>query len=382
MRKMSVVCDVCGGSVEKFNGAVTLASWGSLHKDACSPKCLCALLRGFAADIEKREKLKAEDNIAFAAQHPEAMSVGSSIAAGAASLKPESVLLETDPKPAALTGTTQAQWDAARPPETSGSTGPMVTGCAACTAGIPFNDENDFRHTGEGERCKMPVKSEGPCACSPEHWKMEEPPEVVCTKCGRTWTAKIKAENMPAPTGARRGGRKPGSKNRPKEGAETTTNGTANGTATAPTNGVTANSSVAETPENKAARDVAMGRNYVTEPLDETERLKTQREQEATNAGALRGPGSVFSPLETPETPPVHSMENLSQLVTQAEKHGLHLSLIDVATWTTMQKDLLQSWLAHPEFDRPAFLESKVPAPPPAPPPPASEPTAKPRFTF
>jgi hypothetical protein len=478
MRTMTVRCDVCGQPVEKFNGAVTLASWGSLHKDACSPKCLCALLRGFAADIEKREKMKAADNEAFAAQHPEATSVVAPAHAydpSAPSMTGRDNMpsvdlrgVTSDPKPAALTSVTQAEWEAANPRMAAArkeglaaaaaagvpvvvheTPGPTPVGCAACSVGVPFNTETAFRHTGEGEHCKTEAKDQGPCACSPEHWKMESPPEVVCTKCGNMWTAKIKPENMPAATG-KRGGRPKGSKNKPKEnGAET------NGTAA--TNGA-ANASVAETPENKAQRDESMGRAHDTSPLNEMERLAAQRAQE--DAQALRGPGSAFSPPAPPVVFPTHTTtqapagptgplfdtsipadlaptiakgplplardmsiqeaprwcscgkpltwtkakawecedhgphgmpmnvkqglpgENLSQLVTQAEKHGVKLNLIDVAQWTVLQRDALRAWIAqggdNGEFPRPVFL----PAAPPPPPPVAAPEAAKPRFTF
>ena len=350
MRKMSVVCDVCSATVEKFNGAVTLASWGTIHKDACSPKCLAALLRGFAADIEKREGLKAADNIAFAAKHPEATAIG---------VPPAEIVSREEPE----------------------------RGCAACEAGVPVNTENAFKHTGEGKLCKA-VKGQGPCACPPSNWKMVPndtstpgPREVTCQACGNVWESMIRdpakeaASVAPAPTGKRRG-RPPGA-----------------GKKTADANGATNGSSIGpETPENKVARDTALGRAPET-GADELARLKASREEE--DAGALRGPGSAFSPSPVPRwcncgrplvfdqgrwTCEEHGIssavmgvkegqpgENLSQLLTDVEKLGTKLSLVDVAAWSIIKRDMLRAWVARPEDGPPAFLIPELPEPEPAP---------------
>jgi hypothetical protein len=251
-------------------------------------------------------------------------------------------------------------------------------------------------------------------------------------KCGNMWTATIRGVAEPtaaaAPTTAapkRRGpGRPPGSRNR--SGSETNAQ---------------ANASVAQTPENKAARNQSMERNFDVGPINEMERLAQQRE----NAGALRGPGSMFSPpdagpLFTPPPAPLPAApppalnrnmsvneppkwcecglpltwnrmhdnlwtcekghmpvktltvkqgmpgENFAQLVIDAEKHGVKLSIIDVCGWTSLQRDTLREWIKQGgdkgEFSRPAFVEQIEPDPEPEPDVEPETEMPRPRFTF
>lgn len=59
--------------------------------------------------------------------------------------------------------------------------------------------------------------------------------------------------------------------------------------------------------------------------------------------------------------------ENLSQLLTDVEKLGTKLSLVDVAAWSIIKRDMLRAWVARPEDGPPAFLIPELPEPEPAP---------------
>jgi hypothetical protein len=389
MRKLSILCDVCGNTVDKFNGAVTLASWGSIHKDACSPKCLAALLLGFAADIEKKEGMKAADNIAFAAQHPEATMLGQVPAPGLA-----------PPVPVLPVGTKTET------PE------PTIAGCAACNAGIPVNADNAFKHTGEGKLCKA-VRGPGPCACPPSSWRMTPSDsstpgsrEVTCDKCGNVWESMLRspekeaAAAAPAP-GAKRRGRPP--KQKPEA---STTNGTS--------------SLDVETPENKAERDRKLGRTFADQ--DEMSRINAKQlraEHQDQDTTALRTQAAAAKsnftyggypsvPIGDQQPPrwckcgkPLlfvnekwtceehgiatdflevkygHPGENLSQLLSDVYNLGVELNLVDVAGWSVIKRDMLRMWVEQ-GGDRPTFLDPE-PAPNPEPEP---EPAAQPKYTF
>lgn len=394
MRKLTILCDVCGNPVEKFNGAVTLASWGSIHKDACSPKCLASLLRGFAAEIEKKEGMKAADNIAFAAQYPEATMLGQAPAVS----PPPPPPVETKPKP---------------------EPSPPPVGCAACDAGIPVNTDNAFKHTGEGKLCKA-VRGPGPCACPPSNWKMTPsdsstpgPREVTCGACGNVWESMIRspekeaAAAAPAPATGKRRGRPP--KVKPETNGQATIV-----TATAPaTNG--ASSLDVETPENKAERDKKLGRAFA-EP-DEMDRLRAKHQDQDTTAlraqAAAKGTDFAYGGWPTVPTgdqqPPRwchcgrpllcadgkwtceehgvasavldvkygHPGENLSQLTADVAKLGVKLNLVDVAGWPVIKRDMLRAWVEQ-GGDRPSFLDPEpelIPEPEP-------EPVAQPKYTF
>jgi hypothetical protein len=358
MRKMIVTCDICKGVVEKFNGAVTLAAWGTIHKDACSPKCLAAILHGLVTDIEKRENMKAADNVAFAAEHPEATMLPEAKPVS----PPAQVAPESDPDFVPLPAT--ESWT-----DPNGTPIALVepsapAGCAACDAGVEVNKETAYRHTGDGKLCKM--MKPGPCACTPDNWKMTPPNtstpgprEVECQKCGVCWSSMIRdpeaeaAANAGAPAPKRKG-RPPGSRNK-----------TTNGTQSALSAPVTA----------EATRDQALGRAPDTAP-SELERLKAKRDQEEANAGALRGPGSAFSPPAAAEIPAGVNQglpgERIDQIVTDAAKIGVKLNLVDVAAWPVLKRDVVREWLAQggSADSRPDFLE-----PPPPPPPIVAAPT-------
>jgi hypothetical protein len=390
MRSMTVVCDVCKKTVDDFNGGVTLAAgWGeTIRADACSVKCVITVLKGFAVKLEAQGDRVASDNASFVKDHPEATPAGPSVTIGAGPGWDTKKWGTFGPPPATTAPVSKGTHDepsadpvpvAPTPLESQ----PSLTGCAACDAGTPMNADTAFKHTGEGALCqgKSPTAAEsGPCSCEPTNWKMEHPPEVVCQRCGNMWTAKIKQENMPG-TGKGKG-RPKGSKNRKTLEAEAAAAAAAGATAT--TNGTTP-AIPAETPENKVARDVSLGRT--PEPhVDEMARLKASR---ATNGQV---PVAVNSSATLPG-------ENVSQLVTDAAKLGVMLNLVDVMKWTSMQRDLLRGWVSNPEFDPPEFLSSmgygpvktapvqmppmqpiQVPAAPAVPA--ASAPVAAPRFTF
>ena len=364
MRTMTVTCDVCKKTVDDFNGGVTLAAgWGeTIRTDACSVKCIIVILSGLSVQLVARGDKVAADNAAFEKDNPEATLTGNVAVNVPGEDVPEPVgeATFTDPH-----GTPIALIEPNVPVPLESQ--PALTGCAACDAGTEFNKETAFKHTGEGALCqgKSPTATEaGPCSCTPDNWKIEHPPEVTCLKCGNCWTAKL--------TTAGKGGkgRPKGSKNKKTLEAEAAAAATAkNGTRPA---------IPAETPENKAARDVALGRTPDASH-DELERLKASR---ATNGTV---PVNSSAPLPG---------ENFSQLLTDAVKLGVTLNLVDVMKWTSMQRDLLRAWVANPEYDPPFFLAEmgygpvktasvpQVPVPVPAIVEPPVVTPATPRFTF
>ena len=173
----------------------------------------------------------------------------------------------------------------------------------------------------------LPAGPSGPCACPPANWTMTPPDsstpgprDVSCKACGAAWKTEIRAVQESATPGApKRGkGRPAGSKNKRTLEAET--------------------AAQAATPA----------------------------------APAANAPTVILAP--TPIPAPASSPTDLSMLVTQIAKYGVHFSLLEVTQWTSMQLDLVRSWLAHPEFDPPEFLvelarthlAAPVPVAPPA----------------
>ena len=386
MRKLVVTCDVCQHLVDDFNGGVTVAGgWGeTIRADACSVKCVVLLLKGLAAEIEEKgEKIVAE-NAAFLKANPGAtpitpapsITVGSSHGGGV-----RTVPATAKPPPAPVAGEMMAlQAVVVAPSAAPSESGPIVSGgCVACDTGIEYTGETAYRHTGEGKLCNESA-NEGkfkPCSCPPENWKMDPPDnnpgqhEVACQKCGNCWSVNIGGS---AEGGKRGKGRPRGAKNKKTLEAEAAAaaaaaaNGTANGASLA---------HQAETPENKAKRDEALGRAPDTS-TDELARLKASRE----NGTAPK----------VDRATPAAAKDNLSQLVTDLSKLGLALNLVTVTGWTSMQIDLARAWAMHPEHDKPEFLQAAseagttLPAPPPVPsapvPAPAPAEVAKSRFTF
>jgi len=178
----------------------------------------------------------------------------------------------------------------------------------------------------------LPAGPSGPCACPPANWTMTPPDsstpgprDVSCKACGAAWKTEIRAvqeSTTPGEAAPKRGkGRPAGSKNK-------------------------------RTLEAEAAAQVA-----------------------TPAAPAANAPTVILAP--TPIPAPASSPVDLSMLVTQIGKYGVHFSLLEVAQWTSMQLDLVRSWLAHPEFDPPEFLVelARTHLAPPAP---ASVPVAPP----
>ena len=369
MRKLIVTCDVCQKPVDDFNGGVTVAAgWGeTVRADACSVKCVVIILKGLAVEIEEKGEKIAADNAAFSKLNPGAVPIENTPAwdtkkwgtfgppvATTAPVSKRSVP-KTSPSVAAVAENRLVDAglvDALKKDADAGSVPTFVTpseprpaaGCAACDAGVEYSGETAHRHTGEGKLCSE-AANEGkfkPCSCPPENWKMDPPDnnpgqhEVACQKCGNCWTVNIGGSAEPKKKGK---GRPAGSKNRKTLEAEA---------AAAEANGASLGTIPAETPENKAQRDAALGRapdTSVDTSVDEFERLKASREKPATNGTA---PVSKENPAA--------ARENLSQLVTDLGKLGIALNLMDVAKWTSMQLDLVRSWVAHPEFDPPEVL--------------------------
>jgi hypothetical protein len=373
MRKLVVTCDVCQHLVDDFNGGVTVAGgWGeTVRADACSIKCVVLLLKGLAAEIEEKGEKIMADNAAFLKANPGAtmiaptsapsVTVGSSHGGGVVVVPVSNGRAIQEP-PAAP--------PVVVPPPAPSEPRP-AGGCAACDAGVEYSGETAHRHTGEGKLCSE-AANEGkfkPCTCPPENWKMDPPDnnpgqhEVACQKCGNCWSVNIGGS---AEGGKRGKGRPRGAKNKRTLEAEAAA-------AAAAANG-TANGTVAETPENKAQRDEALGRAPDTS-TDELARLKASRE------------GSNGTKAVSKENPAA-ARENLSQLVTELSKLGIALNLVTVTGWTSMQIDLARAWAMHPEHDKPEFLQAAseaaatLPAPPLAPPAPAPVEAAKSRFTF
>jgi hypothetical protein len=376
MRTMTVTCDACGRKVDDFNGGVTLAAgWGETARaDACSHECVLAILRGFLKGLEERGAKVAADNAAFKKDHPEATIVGESV-----------------PTPP-----TQEPKTTPVLPASAASEPAVAAGCAACDQGVEVNVDTVYRHTGEGKLCKTPTPParmvDGPCTCPTTGWTIEPkddkpgPHVVTCSQCHVSWSVTIRSVEETENKGKKGKGRPAGAKNKKTLAAEAAAAAAA---AAIP----------AETPENKAARDAALGRTPETS-TDELERLKASRE----------GAASVVMPVAAPTAArekPAAARENLSQLVTDLAKLGLPLNLIEVAEWTSMQCDLARAWTMHPECEPPEFLVERMKAyyaaatqapqaaPPPAapqaapqpavpqaaPPPPAAAPP-KSRFSF
>jgi len=391
MRKLVVTCDVCKHPVDDFNGGVTVAGgWGeTVRADACSIKCVVLLLKGLAAEIEEKgEKIMAE-NAAFLKANPGATVIRPSVAGEMMALQAAVVTKNspaTSPAVAAVVAKAVVDNDLVTAVTKSvdaelaelEARGPSVAGCAACDTGVEYSGETAHRHTGEGKLCSE-AANEGkfkPCACPPENWKMDPPDnnpgqhEVACQKCGNCWSV-----NIGGSADEKKGkGRPRGSKNKKTLEAE------AAAAATAAANG-TANGIVAETPENKAKRDEALGR-APDKFTDELARLKASR------ASAVADSNGTASKVD--RATPSAAKDNLSQLVTDLSKLGLALNLVTVTGWTSMQIDLARAWAMHPEHDKPEFLQAAsetsatLPAPPPVPSAPAPAPAeaAKSRFTF
>jgi hypothetical protein len=397
MRKMTVTCDACKADVKDFNGGVTVAlgefNGGIVRADACSTKCVVELLKALAKEIALKL-----DNAAFLKEHPNATLIpgapGTTPAVPAwdtekwgtmgpppatnapvskgtpPAVTPPVVAPPAPPPPAATAPPPVA------PPAAPSEPGPVVAGCAACSKGVAVNVDTAYMHTGEGPLCKTPTPPsrmvDGPCTCPTTNWTIEPKDNnpglhvVTCSQCHASWSVTIPGSTE-GETERKGKGRPRGSKNRKTLEAEAAAAAAANGAA---------NGTVAETPENKSQRDAALGRTPDVS-TDEMARLKASREGSSI-------PVVVNGTATTPG-------ENLSQLVTDVAKLGLTLNLIDVAQWTSMQRDLVRSWVAHPEFDPPEFLETFAKAragaaPPPSLPPlpsspPAPEP-AKSRFSF
>jgi hypothetical protein len=346
MRKYVITCDVCNGPVDKFLGAVTLATHGTDHGDACSPKCTVILLRRFANVIETKEGMRLSDNEKFAADSPEAVL------------------------------------------------------CAACTAGLDLKTDNAAQHTGQGAHCKN-MKEQGPCLCSSDNWKSNPadsstpgPREVTCFKCGNVWTAQIRApEGVDSPVrtldlgsagsvvapAAKRKGRPPGSGKK------------------AEPNGTNATDELAALKQKREQEEAGSLRGPGSAFSPEESRDATMNQPPRW---CRCGKPLVFSRSGPKDTLGAWSCvdghelmqlsvrdgqpgENLSQTVTEAAKHGISLNLVDFAQWPYMRRITLSEWIRQgcQKEDRPDFLDPDPPPPPlPAPVAPAAPPLS--RFTF
>lgn len=337
MRVLVVKCDVCNKPVDDFNGGITLAAgWGEIARaDACSHECVLALLRGFLKGLEERGAKTVSDNAAFKKEHPEATPIPHGAGAGSGHAASTSVTVGSGPGWSA---------SAALPPSPAVSLpapiAPAVVavGCAACDRGVEVNVDTAHTHTGEGKLCKTPIPTsrmiDGPCTCPTTGWTIDPkddkpgPHVVTCSQCTASWSVTLRSVEETEKKGK---GRPAGSKNKKTLAAE------AAAAAVIP----------AETPENKAQRDAALGRTPEAS-IDELERLKASREAPAATPVAP----TLAAPVVNQPIPG----ENISQLVTDLAKLGLTLNLIEVMQWTSMQRDLARSWAMHPEFEPPEFL--------------------------
>jgi hypothetical protein len=384
MRTIRVTCDVCANKVDDFNGGVIVSMFGdTLRHDACSPKCVVATLKRVAAEIEKKGDAITAENAAFRKEHPEAKPTGN----GA---------IDWDTKKWGTSSQRELPESQLSPPVSVPDSVSVIPqgwapqGCAACDTGAPFNAETAFKHTGEGTACKG--MKQGPCTCSPEHWKMETPPDVVCLKCGNMWVAKLHPENHIPPPGAKKRGRPAGSKNRPPEVAREEMErlrakreeearlppvvfpapAQATVTQAAPTG-----------PLFASPADIVSTGPKVAHPIDDARR-RTDQPPNWCACGKPRvwtglrqweceehGPHGM--PLAVKEGQPG---ENLSKLLTDAAVKGVILNLVDVAGWPVLKRDVLRAWVEQ-GGDRPEFLGPEsivVPKNQPEP--------AKSRFTF
>jgi hypothetical protein len=275
MRTLTVKCDVCQGDVtEGGSFSLALKDAGVLRKDVCSIVCLHVALTGIVLDLEKEYPEEVTRSRAQTQYGPTSRSQRGTRSASPSGLEVRAVqefpqllaaaLRARGVQEAEFAGWTRLQKDVAQAWLDRGAKleerPDFLPGCSACDAGVPCDDDNAYKHTGQGRcfytpynfeamRCvKSPAATPEPLAAMPEppadtaerllsfspeylaasnctcattkHWVVEGD-EAACTACfkedGSAGYWKVPAP-PPAPTptaSERRGrGRPKGSKNK------------------------------------------------------------------------------------------------------------------------------------------------------------------------